>query len=366
MIWSVQQAAALDQVAAWLRASSKPQVFRLLGYAGTGKTTLAIHIRNMAREIKGGDVMFAAYTGKAAQVMQSKGCEGASTIHKLIYKNTAKPGQDPVWERDRESALKYASLLIVDECSMLGPDLGEDLVRFGVPILVLGDPFQLPPISGQGFFDTATPEVMLTEIHRQAQDNPIIRMSMQIRELGSIPLGKYGESQVRQKNTLPPDAAVRADQVICGTNRTRWMMNGQMRTAKGFTADLPEKGEKIICLRNNAKVGVLNGGMWTVDTSRHHGRKLGMHLYSMDLEGLQIQVDAHKEFFRHMAPKMESWQLREAQQFTWGYAITCHKSQGSQWKNVLVFDESRAFKEDAARWLYTAVTRAADNVVVAV
>src|SRR5665213_2774895 len=81
MAWSPQQDAALTQVAAWLKRG-EPQVFRLFGYAGTGKTTLA---RHLAEDIEG-EVIFAAYTGKAALVLRSKGCKGARTIHSLIYR----------------------------------------------------------------------------------------------------------------------------------------------------------------------------------------------------------------------------------------------------------------------------------------
>ncbi len=77
-IWSPEQTRALDRVAAWLRAG-EPQVFRLFGYAGVGKTTLARHIAAGAR----GEAVFAAFTGKAALVLRSKGCAGASTIHSL-------------------------------------------------------------------------------------------------------------------------------------------------------------------------------------------------------------------------------------------------------------------------------------------
>src|SRR4249920_494974 len=85
-VFSPHQDAALQAVADWLKAKpghgSTPQIFRLFGYAGTGKTTLAKHIA----EAVDGKVLFAAFTGKAALVMRSKGCPSASTIHSLIYR----------------------------------------------------------------------------------------------------------------------------------------------------------------------------------------------------------------------------------------------------------------------------------------
>ena len=78
---------------------------------------------------------------------------------------------------------------------MVDAELGRDLMSFGVPVLVLGDPAQLPPIQGGGFFTEAEPDMMLTEVHRQAEDNPIIRLSMDIRAGRDLDLGRYGETE---------------------------------------------------------------------------------------------------------------------------------------------------------------------------
>src|SRR5450756_1955691 len=173
---------ALKSVAAWLKAkpgaSGNPQVVRLFGYAGTGKTTLANHIA----EAVDGDVKFAAFTGKAASVMRGKGCRGASTIHSLIYRARESGEEVPNFDLWDEAPASKAELIIIDECSMVAAELGRDLLSFGVPLLVLGDPAQLPPIQGGGFFTEAEPDVMLTEVHRQAQDDPIVRLSMEVRE----------------------------------------------------------------------------------------------------------------------------------------------------------------------------------------
>ena len=85
-VFTPHQDAALKAVAAWLKARpgsrGTPQVFRLFGYAGTGKTTLARHLA----EGVDGRVVFGAFTGKAALVMRRKGCADASTIHSMIYR----------------------------------------------------------------------------------------------------------------------------------------------------------------------------------------------------------------------------------------------------------------------------------------
>src|SRR5512139_2235245 len=158
------QQQALTVVAEWLKAkpgsNGTPQVFRLFGYAGTGKTTLARHIADEAD----GEVRFAAFTGKAASVMRGKGCRGATTIHSLIYRARESGEEIPSFDLWEEAPASKASLIIIDECSMVDAELGKDLLSFGVPLLVLGDPAQLPPITtganGGGFFTEHEPDVM--------------------------------------------------------------------------------------------------------------------------------------------------------------------------------------------------------------
>ena len=182
MAFSLEQERALSAVNRWLKAGER-QVFRLFGYAGTGKTTLAKHFA----EGVDGDVLFAAFTGKAAQVLRSRGATKASTIHSLIYRpkgeeevedeTTGTKSIAPTFSINRKSQVSDAALVVIDECSMVDEALGRDLLSFGAPVLVLGDPGQLPPVSGGGFFTEHEPDHMLEEIHRQARDNPIIDLA---------------------------------------------------------------------------------------------------------------------------------------------------------------------------------------------
>ncbi len=188
--WSPEQAAALDKVGLWLKRGDQP-VFRLFGYAGVGKTTLARHVAEHAS----GKALFAAFTGKAALVLRSKGCYGASTIHSLIYNADEDKNGAPRFTLNKDGMASRASLIVIDECSMVDEELGRDLLSFGKPILVLGDPAQLPPVKGGGFFTEAEPDVMLTEIHRQAADNPIIRLSQIIRTGGEVDYGGVRRDQ---------------------------------------------------------------------------------------------------------------------------------------------------------------------------
>src|SRR5262252_4805239 len=271
-VFTPHQEEALAAVARWLKAgpgSGAPQVFRLFGYAGTGKTTLARHI---ADDVDG-KVLFAAFTGKAALVMRSKGCGGASTIHSLIYRPRDSGAEVPSFDLWEDAPASKAKLIVIDECSMVDAELGRDLLSFGVPVLVLGDPAQLPPIQGGGFFTEAEPDAMLTEVHRQAQDNPIVRLSMDIRASEDIEPGRYGETEVLRKGDLDPQCVLEADQVLVGRNATRRSYNARMSERRGFEDEMPSAGDKLVCLRNNRKKGLFNGGLWTV--KERSGRKGG-------------------------------------------------------------------------------------------
>ena len=362
MDWSPQQNSALSEVARWLREGS-PQVFRLFGYAGTGKTTLARHIAETADC----EVVFAAFTGKAALVMRSKGCKDARTIHSLIYRPTERDSETPSFVLNEDSPAASAGLVIIDECSMVDEEIGRDLASFGKPILVLGDPAQLPPVKGGGFFTEAEPDLMLTEVHRQAADNPIVRMSMIVREGGRIAPGEHGRSLVLRREALNPEMVTSADQILVGLNRTRRRYNTRMRELLGRKSIVPEVGDKLVCLRNDRKKGLMNGSLWSVKTAAPARRgKLRMNLVPEDsAEGKSTRVAVAPAFFTS-EDEIPYALRRESDEFDYGYALTVHKSQGSQWDDVVVFDESFAFREHRQRWLYTAVTRAAERLVLVI
>ncbi len=363
MSWSPQQEAALKSVAEWLRRGDRP-VFRLFGYAGTGKTTLARHIA----EGVDGDVAFGAYTGKAALVMRSKGCTDASTIHSLIYRSRESDENGPQFVLNRQSAAAKADLIVIDECSMVDEELGRDLLSFGQPVLVLGDPAQLPPVKGGGFFTEGEPDVMLTEVHRQAQDNPIIHMSMKVREGGRLDPGPHGESRVIRRREIDAEAVMRADQVLVGLNKTRRLYNTRIRELSGFRDPMPAAGEKLVCLRNDKSKGLLNGGTWTIKAMRG----LRGDLVRLDVlpeeesRRKPVEVEVLKAFFEGGEEDLPYAARRDLDEFTYGYALTVHKAQGSQWDDVVLFDESYAFREHRHRWLYTGLTRAAERVTVVV
>jgi exodeoxyribonuclease-5 len=404
MKWSPQQQAALDKVGAWIRSGDP--LFRLFGYAGTGKTTLAKHIA----EGVGGPVLFAAYTGKAAHVLQKSGCPNASTLHRLLYRcrekdpqklaelealldvEKALPKQDPGkiralerkiaklkkdlksphFEYNPDSDIKDAALLIVDEVSMVDEKMGGDILSYGTPVLVLGDPAQLPPIKGAGYFTRGQPDAMLEEIHRQAADSPIIRLASKVRK-GGLPTVD-GEQVIARRDLRLKDFP--EAQIIVGRNKTRHRANAKARELRGFVDPdikdirgiddrLPLAGDRLVCLRNDHDVGLLNGSIWTVVTDPEEvGPYLYLEVRAEDTEsGPGLQVPAHKATF--VGDEVCYWDRKAAQEFDYGYALTCHKAQGSQWDEVVIVDESSCFRRDRFRWLYTAITRAAEKVTVA-
>jgi exodeoxyribonuclease-5 len=362
-MFSGQQEAAIKAVKSWM-SDKDQQVFRLFGYAGTGKTTLA---RTFAREVKG-NTLFCAFTGKAALMMRKKGCPGASTIHSLIYLvDEASPEWQPKWQLNPASEANNAKLIVVDECSMVDEALARDLLSFGKKILVLGDPAQLPPVKGAGFFIDAEPDVMLTEVHRQAAENPIIAMSMAVRSGERLEIGRYGDSKVIRRSDVDAEQILAADQVLVGVNRTRKSYNTRIRELKGHGPG-PQQGDKLVCLKNDKEKKLLNGGLWQIE--KIAGRtKIGTKLLisSEDhVERKPTKVLVRNEFFSGTEEGLSWEDLRGTDQFCYGYALTVHKSQGSQWNDVVVFDESHAFREHQSNHLYTAITRAAERVTVVV
>lgn len=365
MTWTNQQESALNQVGNWYKAREN-QVFRLFGYAGTGKTTLARHLANTIN----GRTSFCAFTGKASLVMRKNGCSGASTIHSLIYKPEGETSKgQPTFIKNMESDIRSSSLIIVDECSMVDEQIGKDLLSFGVPVLVLGDPAQLPPVSGAGYFTNGRPDSMLTEIHRQAADNPIIRMATDTRLGKTLEYGNYGDSKVIRRSDLNLDEMLNADQILTGRNATRKFYNERVRKVKKFESEFPIKGDKLICLKNDKEFGIFNGGMFSAYSDTKIGTTTSVLVVkSEDFDNPPMRFRCLNECFKGGIEQVKDYRVRKGyQEFDFGYAITVHKSQGSQWDYTYMFDESSAFARQEGmpqRWRYTGLTRSSEKVVV--
>jgi exodeoxyribonuclease-5 len=361
---SEEQGQAVTAVVNWFKG--KKQVFELSGPAGTGKTTLAKYITEEL-ELTGSEVMYCAFTGKAALVLSQKGCSPSSTVHGLIYR-AHQNEQTGEWsfsltpEYIRELGVK---LIVLDEAPMLGADIAEDLIYCGVKVLALGDKHQLPPVNGEAYFGVREPDFLLTEVHRQAADSPIIALATLVRSGGTLKIGNYGESRVISAKKFDPQMMLEVDQVLCGKNDTRHYLNGAYRKVSSYEGWEPTEGERLICLRNNRDRGFLNGQMFLVEETVSDGKDVSCMVKPVDYpETLAVKISTPIEYFQGSEASLD-WRVRKnCDEFAFAYAISVHKSQGSQWQNLMVLDQSRVFKQDAHRHLYTAITRASDKVTV--
>jgi exodeoxyribonuclease-5 len=193
-----------------------------------------------------------------------------------------------------------------------------------------------------------------------------VRLSVIVREGGRLETGTYGESRIVRRREIDADAVMKADQVLVGMNRTRRLYNTRIRELKGYRDPMPAVGEKLVCLRNDKTKGLLNGGTWTVKTLRPPLNGLVRLDVVSDDDGRRrpVEVSVLKAFFEGSEDALSLLERRESDEFTYGYALTVHKAQGSQWDDVVLFDESYAFREHRTRWLYTGLTRAAERILV--
>ena len=410
MKWSLGQSKALDAISAWLRDPHRKPTFYLAGLAGSGKSTI---LKHALAEMKG-KICYVAPTGKAALVMRRKGLPTAGTIHSLIYtvsggdpmspeqlvklreemkrlrvlqepgaqktadqleKQLERAEQDqdrkgPSFALNPNSSLATAALGVVDEISMVDDRIGRDLESFGVPLLVVGDPAQLPPVYGSGYFTSRDPDAFLDEIHRQAFDSPILRLADLARRGERLPVGQIGDGvDVRRYGDPSLEArATSAEMILVGRNRTRHSSNHKIRRLLGREHEpAPVAGDRVVCLRNDHELGLLNGSTWVVDRCLpdldQMTAKIEVTSTDDDKDTIETTAWLHPFMVREeeLAGRPDR---RKRSEFAYAYALTVHKSQGSQFDDVVLFDESKQFGKDARRHLYTGITRAAKTLTV--
>jgi len=362
----------------------------IAGYAGTGKTTLVHHIIQELG-IADGFVCHAAFTGKAAEVLRNKGNKNCITLHKLLFDSFPLPRGG--FKRVARVKLDY-KVVVVDEVSMAPIELVNRLLSHDVYVLFLGDPFQLPPIdknSDNHLLDN--PHIFLDEIMRQEAESEIIQLTMAIREGKSIQTFDGKDVKIFNHNELSTGMMEWANQIICATNKMRFGLNKQMRELRGYEGIYPVEGDKLICLRNywdnmterdsdpiiNGTIGYLAN---SYDTTIQYPKFIVREPTEVLCGNLTLE---NGDYFKNLIfdkpliseniktfDSATEYRLKKIKicpplplEFAFGYAITCHKAQGSQFNKVLVVEESFPFdKEEHARWLYTACTRAVDKLVL--
>ena len=378
------------------RYKNKEKYTVIAGYAGAGKSTLVRFIIEELKTygVKETDVCFACFTGKAAQVLLKKGNKNVITLHKLLYKSI--PKESGGFVRIPNPSIPY-KIVVVDEVSMAPKTLMDLLFKHDVYVICLGDPFQLPPVDKKEdnhLLDA--PHIFLDEIMRQAQESEIIQLSMAIRENRPIEVFQGKEVQILNKEELNTGMLTWADQILVATNATRVSINTQMRKLLNF-GEKPQDGDKIICLRNywdcfsdneeplvNGTIGILKNSFLTkrylprivksTDGLSHIDLIMGdfisdsgMYFHSLEMDKKMIDTGEFSLDWKTVYQLNRNPKTRDIPplEFTYGYAITCHKAQGSEWDKVLVIEEKFPFdKIEHARWLYTAVTRSSEKLVL--
>lgn len=411
---TADQQRAENLIAEWF-LHTEDLCFVLAGYAGTGKTFLINHVVKEVLGLEAGvEAAFVSPTGKAATVL-AQGGTVAGTVHGLIYIRNEdefdvnEDGEVIATERrlsfsKRESIDEKIRLIIIDEASMVGEEMLRDLLSFGVKCLFCGDHAQLPPVNGDCRL-MQNPDFVLTEIVRQAAGDPIIQVATMAREGKHIPYGRYGEnvsvvSLRRFQGVERKRAMLRADQIICGRNKTRNALNAEYRGYLGIAEDVlfPQEEEKLICTLNNweqpldeeERFHLVNGIIGRVHSVQEHYDYLLTFSFQADKIGQEVEVIADggifltgeyahmygdraatladgtivHEYNRTLLRKLKVVSEQTINRFEFAYAITCHKAQGSEFDFVVVFDESWLFGEDRFRWLYTAITRAKKRLLI--
>ena len=381
--------------------NSTRQVFVLAGYAGTGKSTLLKYsITETLGLIPDQSVAFVTPTGKAATVLIRQGIS-ATTLHRLIYQSITQETEievngkkikiEKLSFKRRENIDKSTKLIVLDEASMVSDDVMYDLLQFGVKMIICGDNAQLPPVEGLNTY-LKEPDFTLRQIVRQQLDNPIIKLSQMAREGIYIPYGRYGDSvSVLNKRFFTGEkrrhCLTTADQIICGINKTRTAINNEIRSMLN-RGPFPESGDKLICTLNNweqfidsdFRFNLVNGIIGTVYNPFYDSSTgLGFMQFKVDFldelcpEALPFDtgiftdgryIYKHGDYFASYDEDGEPSGAYTLNRFEYGYCISCHKAQGSEFDNTVIFDESYAFKDDKNRWLYTAITRTKKKLIL--
>ena len=406
---SQDQEFAMQQIMEWFKKPT--ELITLGGYAGCGKTTLLSYFRNSIPETT--RVAFVSYTGKATSVLRSKLIklginrfpkDSISTIHGLIYEPLSEDDELVGWTL--KPHIDY-DLIICDESSMVSEDIFDDLKSYDIPILFGGDHAQLPPIEGVLNL-MENPQIRLEKVHRFAEQNPLTKISMMARLEGYIPHGWHGDTIVKVPPKHPLITKFINDSgdfsntaILCGFNNTRVDVNKRIRIWKGFKGALPEIGERVICLKNNKnakKCPIYNGVLGTAKYIESYYNYVKLRV-EVDGEPDHYKGKASKIVFNNMKPvlnefvyasdDMESddsddsvdnmmyrYNARSKRKnkkqriyldaFDFGYCLTVHKSQGSEWDRVMIIEQPCDFwsGDKWNKWLYTAVTRSKNELLI--
>lgn len=343
---SHDQLRALDAMERFITAPSVPKpYFALQGLAGTGKTFM---LSILAQRYPG--LKICAFTGKAASVLRKRVGAPVTTMHSVVYnfKGLAKDDQgrmQPIFSPKGERLPRH--VILIDEASMVGQRHAQDLLDTRARVIACGDPGQLPPVRDSQFFTRA--DTMLTQIHRQALGSPIIRQAHKVRNENRYEADGDGFRVVRAPE---PEDLLNADIILCWRNRTRRRLNARKRSLLGLDGPL-HPGEPIMCLKNDHRLGLLNGQVYELVERRDDGLVVSSDGDTIEIDAATVEGEDQKfDERRHD----EDWMP-----FAAAYSSTVHKAQGSEYENVLLYDEALS---DWRSFMYTGITRSVSRCTV--
>lgn len=382
-----EQTTLLENLHKWFKMQNN-QYYSYSGSPGTGKTTIIkILIERLGLEPY--NVISVAYTGKATLQLLMNGMN-AMTIHSLIYKPVFVPlieDGKPVLKADgsvkkvlafvlKDELPPSLKLIIVDEWSMVSDPMLLDILSFGLPVVFIGDKNQLPPVMGDNTIITE-PDFTLTKIMRQAEGDPIIYISQCILHDKPIFAGPYGNSNIYESMDMGNNLLNDYDIIICGKNKLREEINTHIRYGLlGRDGIIPEPGDKMICKQNdwgrsifneklNSNIYVTNGLIGyieDVDYSSNNGKRLNVDFRPEFMDEPFLNLDLDIKYLRMDLEDRLKYGMSKNTKFEYGYAITAHGSQGSQFPSVLYFDQPFFDRETLRKLRYTAATRAMNKL----
>ena len=351
--------------------SNKPFFF-LSGVAGSGKTFLAKHIANQCCGMS--NSVFMAPTGKAASRLKQKGCSRAQTMHHFIYNFMGESDDGDLIFHSKKQLEEQPKLIVLDEAMMVGMYDADKILSHNISLLALGDLHQLPPVKDSPFFNKNNVDYMLTQIERQKENSNIVRASVFVRDGYSLPVREYGDVAVRDgkpNSKLLVEYSENDSQIICSRNATRQSYNTLIRTLRGHVGSMPCIGEKLVCVFNQHKYDFMNGEQCILLGLEPLP---GYELDDNDLSGLmkarvlsltnnkEIKIKFNPDSFS-VDPEARQEALKHVGGLDFGYVLTVHKSQGSEWPNVMILDE-KIPSIPYRLMMYTAITRAINKLII--
>lgn len=401
--------------------ANKQGYYLLAGYAGTGKTTIAENIAVYAQS-HGRPVFVLAPTNKATKVLGDKFKNAGvtpeiSTIHRAIYGEPDPETGDWIPKANLKNAV-----IVVDESSMIEKSVMADLIentKKNNVIVFMGDSFQLEPVGDDsGLFKGEIEQVKdnkseLTEVRRQSFDSNVLKLAtlMRIDNKAYVPTVSVEDVKVsKSRDEFISDfrKSVKNNEdsvMIVATNPERMAMNTVARIEKfGSSRKVLNDGEVLAAVANS--VDVSNSEIFKIASVRDEGTKheltfkfgnktqtFDMYLSYVVLENgkevkvmhfpqldrpslyhgqiLQAMRESNRELFENLDNGSDIIYTKKGSKLspaivisTYGYAVTAHKSQGSQWSKVFVNQNYSAPTWNPARWFYTAVTRSSKDVII--